>query len=692
MNRWKSEFISTTNLITGRRKSVGYRKSVLAQSLAILAMSIVLILLMSVVLILHADCAIAFPSHDLPSWLEQPEYPTAGLSDSVRYDIRIHDASRIGMTVTNYGFLGNNFVNRSASLEYSLGSTIDHLIRAGTWIGAINTEGDTLVTTGTVDGYWNTPSPVGVEFAPATLGMEQVSALANSKYYSPGAYSEQDFIAFFSDSFPPAAKPSEHVTQGLLVKQRSMVWSYELADAFVLVDFTIKNIGLNTLGDLYLGMYAELASGRKGSYQSWPPSGWFSKKDITYYDSLRMVSEHHYTFDAGHAPSWAAIKLLGVKVMPSDGNRDTLLPVDLSTKTISFNWWDWDPGATDKNTDPERYLIMKNGEIDPTAGSEAPLYDAVELVSVGPFDVLGLGDSMRVTFAFIGGDDEPNLFKNASWAQKAYDFNFVLPTPPPSPSLAVVPGRGKLTLHWDDSPETARDPVTGDQDFEGYRVYLSTDNENFDTIRQVDIVDTAGFNTGLQQLVDPVEVDGKIYKYKLVIDNLKDGFKYWAAVTSYDTGTPEVPSLESGKPQNKALLIPGPEEAEARASNVKVFPNPYKVRALWDSEFLRDRYLWFTNLPRKAVIRVYSLAGDLIDEINFDGDTYKAEGARGIYDPSTDPQKRGAPLLSGSMYAWDVISKRDQAVATGLYVFVVEDRTSGPTHGKTQTGKFLIIK
>jgi len=140
------------------------------------------------------------------------------------------------------------------------------------------------------------------------------------------------------------------------------------------------------------------------------------------------------------------------------------------------------------------------------------------------------------------------------------------------------------------------------------------------------------------------------------------------------------------------LVIPGPEEAEARASEVMVFPNPYKVRALWDRDFLRDRYLWFTNLPRKAVIRIYSLAGDLVDEIDFDGDTYKAEGARGIYDPSTDPQKRGAPLLSGSMYAWDVISKRDQAVATGLYIFVVEDKTSGPTHGKTHTGKFLIIK
>jgi hypothetical protein len=584
------------------------------------------------------------------------------------------------MTVTNYGFLGNNFVNRSPSLEYPLGSTIDHLIRAGLWIAAINAQADTLVTTSTVDGYWMTPSPVGVEFAASTMGIEEVSALLNSKYYHPGAFSEQDFIAFYSDSFPAGSRPDRHVTLGVLARQRSMVWSYDLADAFVLVNFTLDNFSSGTLGALYLGMYSEFASGHKGSFETWPPSGWFDNKDVAYYDSLRMVSEHHYTFDNGNAPSWAAVKLLGVKV---NG-----LPVDLSTKTISFNWWDWDPGATDKDEDIERYLLMSNGDIDETAGSEAPEYDAVELLSIGPFDFLGVDDSISIAFAFVGGDDEEDLFLNASWAQKAYDFNFVLPTPPPSPVMRVVPGRGALTLHWDDSPESAQDPVTGDEDFEGYRIYASRDNETFDMIRQADVVDTVGFNTGLDQLVDPVEIDGVQYTYKLTLDMLKDGFKYWVAVTSYDTGTPEVPSLESGKPQNKVLIIPGPGEEEASASGVSVFPNPYRVRALWDGEFLRDRYLWFTNLPRKATLRIYTLAGDLVDLIDFDGDTYRAEGARGIYDSGVDPEGRGAPTLPGSMYAWDIISQKDQAVATGLYIFVVEDKITG----ETQTGRFLVIK
>ncbi len=633
-----------------------------------------------VVLLLVAANALAFTPHDPPSWFDAGVHSTNQLSDSIRYDIRIHDVSNIGMTVTNYGFLGNNFVNRSPSLEYPLGSTIDHLIRAGLWIGGINSEGDTLVTTATVDGYWVTPSASGVEFSPASLGIEEISALPNSKYYHPGAFSEQDFIAFYSDSFPVGTKPGEHVTMGVVVRQRSMVWSYDLADAFVLINFTIKNMGTGTLGAMHVGMYSEMASGNKGTYQNWPPSGWFDQKDVTYYDSLRMVSEHHYLFQGGAAPSWAAVKLLGAKL---NG-----VPVDMETTPVSFNWWDWDPGATDKDQDNERFRLMSNGEEDATDGSEAPTYDVVELLSVGPLGFLGVGDSLSIAFAFVGGDDEPDLILNASWAQKAYDFNFVLPTPPPSPILKVIPGREKLTLRWDDSPEEAVDPVTADKDFEGYRVYMSRDNDIFDLLRQADIVDTTGFNTGFDLLLDPVEIDGQTYQYKLVMDNMKDGFKYWVAVTSYDTGTPEVPSLESGKPQNKILVIPGPEPGEVDSGKPGVFPNPYRVRALWDGEFLRDRYLWFTNLPKKATIRIYTLSGDLVDEINFDGDTYKAEGARGIYNPSADPEGRGAPLLSGTMYAWDVISKRDQAVATGLYIFVVEDNLTGDT----KIGKFLIVK
>ena len=47
-----------------------------------------------------------------------------------------------------------------------------------------------------------------------------------------------------------------------------------------------------------------------------------------------------------------------------------------------------------------------------------------------------------------------------------------------------------------------------------------------------------------------------------------------------------------------------------------------------------------------------------------------------------------APQLSGSMFAWDLISRFNQAVASGLYLYSVEDASTG----KRQVGKFVIIK
>src|SRR5205823_432582 len=45
----------------------------------------------------------------------------------VRYVARLANRNKVGMTVTNYGFFGNNFTSRSASLEYPLGSGFEHM-------------------------------------------------------------------------------------------------------------------------------------------------------------------------------------------------------------------------------------------------------------------------------------------------------------------------------------------------------------------------------------------------------------------------------------------------------------------------------------------------------------------------------------------------------------------------------------
>jgi hypothetical protein len=119
-----------------------------------------------------------------------------------------------------------------------------------------------------------------------------------------------------------------------------------------------------------------------------------------------------------------------------------------------------------------------------------------------------------------------------------------------------------------------------------------------------------------------------------------------------------------------------------------VFPNPYRVEAQWDrGATVRDHYLWFARLPRRCVLRIYTLAGDRVFETRFEGGGYHGEGTRGLYDPGVDVDV-GPPALSGASFAWDMITDQGQALATGLYMFSVEDRESG----RVSRGKFLVVK
>jgi hypothetical protein len=132
------------------------------------------------------------------------------------------------------------------------------------------------------------------------------------------------------------------------------------------------------------------------------------------------------------------------------------------------------------------------------------------------------------------------------------------------------------------------------------------------------------------------------------------------------------------------MVIPAPAQGESAGKGITVFPNPYRVEALWDQgKNVRDHYLWFANLPERCTIRIYTLSGDLVYEYDFNGATYTGNNARGIYDPRTDLKSR----LSGATFGWDMITRQGQAAATGLYMYSVEDQG-----GKKTVGKFLIVK
>ncbi|MFN8587709.1 MAG: hypothetical protein U0704_07875 [Candidatus Eisenbacteria bacterium] len=625
-------------------------------------------------------------------------FATAVPSRAADYAVRVEMVNRVGLQLSNYGFLGNNFISRSASFEYPLGAGYEHLSRGGLWVGAHALDDDgafTGVSAAIVDNSQGSSGPSETEFTPLEGRFTERSRIQNAKRYSPDAISDQDLIAFYADT---PAKPSygfqrePHRPMHLRITQRGLGFTLPAANSFVVTSFTIHNDG-PPLADVWVGLYAQLASGNREAYSVWPPSAangpgsWYYRAYSEYDSSRTMVAERFCQalplFDGCRVqlcPPWVGLKYLR-SVAPGG-----------EPAHVVHRWWMWAPGDTTRDEDLERYRLMSGGG--PPNPPECPLDGScspIQLLSVGPFPRIEAGDSVTVDFAFVGGDDRAKLSNNADYAAFAASINYHLPSPPPSPRVHVVPGDRSVDLWWDDSPEFATDPTSpapGGRDFEGYRIYLGEDRAAPLLLAQYDLPDTTGFDTGLSRVLapQPLVVDGVTYRYRQTVNHLRNGFRYFGAITSYDIGDVGTPPLESGLEQNKFALVTN--AGAGAAGGVTVYPNPYRVDAAWDAGAgSRRHYVWFAGLPARATIRIYSLSGDLIYERDFDGGTYHGESAPGLYDPARDvditPMKQ-----SGGAFAWDLVSRRGQAVATGLYVWSVEDRASGAV----SRGKLLLVK
>jgi len=106
--------------------------------------------------------------------------------------------------------------------------------------------------------------------------------------------------------------------------------------------------------------------------------------------------------------------------------------------------------------------------------------DCVCMMSSGPF-TFNVGDTAMFSFAVIMGEDIPDLNRNANMAQIMYDLRYQGFSAPTAPTLSAIgewdaeKERPSVRLMWDNAAESSRDIVTGYADFEGYRIYKSTD-------------------------------------------------------------------------------------------------------------------------------------------------------------------------------------------------------------------------
>jgi hypothetical protein len=98
------------------------------------------------------------------------------------------------------------------------------------------------------------------------------------------------------------------------------------------------------------------------------------------------------------------------------------------------------------------------------------------LFASGPF-TLKAGKTERFSLALAYGSDVHELRSTVKVVQAIYNANYQFAVPPPVPTVKAESGDGYVRLTWDDAAEKSTDPVTTVNDFEGYRIYRSTDPE-----------------------------------------------------------------------------------------------------------------------------------------------------------------------------------------------------------------------
>jgi len=365
-----------------------------------------------------------------------------------------------------------------------------------------------------------------------------------------------------------------------------------------------------------------------------------------------------------------------------------------------------------------------------------------DLVSVGPFRDFRAGDTINVAYAFILApkveDGKPYtantegqravFFENIDRVQTAFNgedanFNgildegedvdnngeitrFILPAPPDIPKTKVIASENKLDIYWGDNAEATIDPISQTMDFEGYRVYLTKLGFDVTGVPNLlrDLIPIAEYDVlgnniakeiGLSdiRLAEAVTFEGdtNIYRYKYTINNLLNGWQYAVGVSAFDTGDEqqELESLESSLLGNNFRVFPGKKANEAiEDSKPYAYPNPYYFGASWEgkSNFQeQSRKLIFANLPKRCVIRIFTPAGDLIDEISHD-QNYNGSDIR--WYETFGAEQADKNTFSGGEHAWDLLSNFTQIISRGVYVFAVEDLDTG----EIRQGKFTILK
>ena len=339
---------------------------------------------------------------------------------------------------------------------------------------------------------------------------------------------------------------------------------------------------------------------------------------------------------------------------------------------------------------PEKSWELAKTDVEDYGGSHyerRPDY----VVCIGPYDIAP-GDSIQWTEIIIAGEIDrqvsmrggseattkylsagvDSLKQNWENAKELFDNGLQVTddVPPPTPAdapqlyneseLVAEPFGEEVEgvqesgfyLLFDAVHEGYTDPITGLDDFAGYKIYESdTDIEGPWVLK----------TTVTKDELDDITSAGKVrYRHET-----QPGVPLRFGVTSFDAD-----GNESGLTAYTYFPASAPLAPSDDLSRILVAPNPYRQT----SGFLdpgEQKRLAFINVPAQCELRIYTLAGDLVKHKIHDG-----------YGETTWGTSQGDNYM---------LTDFGQNVQPGVYIYYVKSLVPGH-EGEEHVGKFIIIR
>ncbi|MFH0864588.1 MAG: S8 family serine peptidase [Bacteroidota bacterium] len=313
------------------------------------------------------------------------------------------DTNRLAVTVTSKGRIGYNLPgDYSQGIGFTYDNSASYMTTGGFMVG---------VSTSRVSD--NTYGDISGNYDNDFLSTQVVHRVI------PEIIADFETECKFNDNLAPSS-----TRLNVTVTHKSFAWAAVPDDKFIIMEFTVKNHGTQTLNTLYAGLFMD-----------WDMSDglWKDKVD---YDAANKMG---YTYSLLGSP-YAAIQLLSSGpvhhyAFDKDGTSNgTSTSINISDGFISY----------------EKYNALKTNQ---PRNTTYPLgNDVADLISSGPF-VLAPNDSVVVAFALIAGDHLADIQNSAEEAYEFYNHYGITEFQSGNPLLSVLafpnPAGDNLSVTFD---------------------------------------------------------------------------------------------------------------------------------------------------------------------------------------------------------------------------------------------------